>query len=208
MSNENDAEQPNEAQQQQQAPQPHDHLVQAHLEETNKYAAIHEAGHAVIYDDLNWTVIEVEIQPHRRTLANSAEFIKAFEATDWLDDEAKEKIRPQTLDFVTMLVAGHLAENLHGKDEKRISTRLKEKPEVMEQLIVDPQADRDRVVYYLGLFNYTPEEMIELVIQLEARAEDILTRREPHLKTLAKLLEEKLLVNGEDLNKALGKEGA
>jgi hypothetical protein len=58
------------------------------------------------------------------------------------------------------------------------------------------------VAYYLQLIRCNT---LEQVVALENRAEEIFARRQVHLMDLAKLLVDRLEVDGKDLETALGK---
>jgi hypothetical protein len=172
----------------------------------DRMRAEHEAAHAVVIDDLGYRVTRVNIaagQPQMAT-ADWGAFGKATKTINWNNAAERDAIRPQVLGYVTMLVAGHLAENVIDGAIERVSTRIQNNlgllnnPPSMQNAI----ADRDRTALFLFLVQ---RNTLAEVIAAEWRALEVLQRRTAHHKALAELLAQEGTVEGEALNQALGK---
>lgn len=167
--------------------------------------ARHEAAHAVVIDDLGYHVTHVNISPvaPQLTQADWGAFQIAMDAMNWDDAAQRDAIRPNVLGYVTMLVAGHVAENLQNGAVQRVSTRIQNQPGLLQHPPSMPNAtaDRDRTALYLFLVqrNTMPE-----VIAAEERASEVVTRRAVHFEALAALLIQHGTVEGEMLDNALG----
>lgn len=95
----------------------------------NPQQARHEAAHAVVIDDLGYQVTRVNIDPigpngehqHQLAQADWGAFQAAMNAMNCDNAAQRDAIRPSILGYVTMLVAGHLAENLQNGAIERVS---------------------------------------------------------------------------------------
>jgi hypothetical protein len=168
-----------------------------------KFYAEHEAGHAVVTDDLGWTVLKVNADPRKGKVKMDADwgtFKTQLDNTGFNDPAQREAIKPRLLDYITTLVAGHLIEN--NPKEPPVSERIKKE---LWQLDDDPtrlDSDRDRVIHWLRFLRMN---RLDEVLAAEKRALDILTRRKDHHRALADLACKQGIVEGIDLETALGK---
>lgn len=204
MPNENDqptAEQKQAAEDQQ--TQPAVNLAGRHPDVVAKdpFYAEHEAAHGVTLDEKKWAVRTVNLDL-RQTWAETKEFTDELERMDPDDSVEVEKYKPRVLDLVTTIVAGLIAERLIDSKEPLASEALDEKPERLLTPLHDPKHDVDRTVYYLQKIWCNG---LEYVLAAEKEAREILDRRKDHLKDLAKMLLDKRVVTGPDLDEALGK---
>jgi hypothetical protein len=163
--------------------------------------AEHEAGHAVVTDDCGWEVLWVNIKAGKPQLtkADWAGFSDEIDQTDWDDPEQREKMKPKVLKYVAICVAGHLAENVIDPKEPKVSDRM---PLHVLEAGQNGEADIYRVARFLKLIRCNT---IEHVRAAEARAKQILDRRQAHLKALSHILFEQEFVEGDVLKTALGK---
>ena len=177
--------------------------------------AKHEAAHAVIIDDLGYQVTWVNVragrcngqQRYQMTKANWAGLDKSLGTTDWSDSAQREAMTPAVLGYVTMLVAGHLAENLDNGAVERVSSKIHNTPWLLGKppSWENAKSDRDRTALLLYVIQ---RNTIQEVQAAEQRALEILSRRQEHLKALTELLVAHGTVEGELLAGALGKPGA
>ena len=115
MPNENEPTKPPEGQPAEAAAQPAEDAtlqwvplpVHPQAEFRKRKRARHEAGHIVVTDDLGWKVQWANLQ---QTSTDWAGFDQQLAQTNWNDAAQREAIKPLILNYVTMLVAGHLAE--------------------------------------------------------------------------------------------------
>lgn len=171
--------------------------------------ARHEAAHAVTIDDYGYQVTRVNINPaapgggQQLTQANWGAFQAAMNAMNWDNAAQRDAIRPMVLQYVTTLVAGHLADNLVNGAIERISTRLQNNPDLLlnPPNMQDAQADRERTALFLFLVQ---RNTLAEVVDAEARALEILTRRAAHHTALTDLLIQDGTVEGAALAAALG----
>jgi hypothetical protein len=170
--------------------------------------AKHEAAHVVIIDDFGYKVTWVNIAAGpglvQQTKADWGEFGEALKTINWENAAERDAIGPRVLEYVTMLVAGHLAENLIDGDVERVSTRIQANPGLLAHppSMKNAVADRDRTALFLYLVQ---RNTLAEVIAAEERALKILQRRTAHHKALAELLVQEGTVEGAPLDKALGK---
>ncbi len=177
--------------------------------------ARHEAAHAVVIDDIGYHVLRVNINPialggghqPQLTQADWGAFQADIAAMDWDDAAKRDAIRPRIIDYVKMLVAGHLAENLQNGAIERVSTRLQNNPGLLQNPpnLQNAVADRDRTALYLFLVQ---RNTLADVIAAEGSAEEILTRRADHLDALTDLLIQHGTVEGDLLDDTLNYEEA
>lgn len=167
--------------------------------------ARHEAAHAVVIDDLGYHVLRVNISPAepQLTQVDWGTFEAAVQGTNWNDPVQRYSIRPRVLGYVTMLVAGHLAQNIEDNVTERVSTRIQNAPGLlnnppnMQQAV----ADRDRTALFLRLVQ---RHTMEYVTAAEARATEILARRQANYQALRDLLIQNGTVEVADLDNLLG----
>lgn len=160
----------------------------------------------MVIDDLGYHVTWVNIKAGepQLTKADWGAFGEAMKTINWDNPAERDAIRPQVLGYVTMLVAGHLAENLIDGGVERVSTRIQNNPGILHhppnmQMAI---ADRDRTALFLHLVQ---RNTLAEVIVAEGRALEVLQRRTAHHKALAELLAHEGTVEGEALDQTLGK---
>jgi hypothetical protein len=168
--------------------------------------AEHEAAHAVVIDDLGYRVTRVNIkagQP-QMTEVDWGAFGEAIKTINWNNAAERDAIRPQVLGYVTMLVAGHLAENIINGAIECVSTRIQKNLGLLNDPpnMQDAIADRDRTALFLFLVQ---RNTLAEVIAAEGRAMEVLQRRTAHQKALAELLVQEGIAEGESLDQALSK---
>jgi hypothetical protein len=122
---------------------------------------------------------------------------------DWGDAAQCDAIRPRVLDYVKMLVAGHLADNLQNGAIERVSTRLQLHPGLLQNPpdMSNARADRDKAALFLFLVQ---RNTLGDVIAAENDAEEILTRRAHHHDALTDLLIQHGTAEEDLLDDALG----
>lgn len=177
----------------------------------NPQQARHESAHAVVIDDLGYNVIRVNINPvgpngkyqPQVTQADWGAFQAAMNTINWADAAQRDAIRPSILGYVTMLVAGHLAENMQNGVAERVSARIQHNQWLLQNPPRRQQAIADRDKTALFLYLVQRNTMLE-VIAAEERATEVLRRRAAHHEALTLLLTQHGTVEGEMLDSALG----
>jgi len=158
--------------------------------------AEHEAGHAVVGDDVVGEVLwvnisktnglpwEAEIKWPGLDIATEAEVnVLGMMARMVAGPVAKKAIAPEARLVSEMITQG----NLDGTDRHYESVDVRETARLMMAIGWNTK---------------------ERVLQAEEKARQILDKRKDHLKALAKALYDHQFVEGEVLKRALGKEGA
>lgn len=171
----------------------------AKLASLDRKKAVHEAAHAVVIDALGWKVTSVNIGGNapQMTKAEWGSLPRDLEAADWSDAAQRTSLSPIVLRYVTVLVAGHLAENQQDESALKVSERLtREKLEAG----AEGQADADRVAFFLKAIQ---QNTLDVVREAEKRAGEILQDRRLQHGTLADLLMLHKCVEGEVLVAAL-----
>ena len=161
------------------------------------FHAEHEAAYAVTLDDAKWRVLDVNLDK-RQTRAETKDYIDSLDDLD-LDDPAEQE---RVLSLAVSAVAGYVAERAIGSEEPLISEILAADEMRLFRPVLPCGCDTNKTVHFLQRLE---RNTVEDVIAVEKLAEGILTRRKPHLKALAGILIKKRVVDGEDLEIALGK---
>jgi hypothetical protein len=119
--------------------EPLPNVAPVHSEAVGRRAKIaeHESGHTIVTDHYGWGIEWVNIQDGtgkpRMMKANWGEFEAALAKVNWNDTAQRDAMRSRVLDYVTTLVAGHLAEKGIDPTEQLISERLKQHQELLKQ---------------------------------------------------------------------------
>lgn len=178
-----------------------DTLLKERWEKKKEGLAPHEAAHAVVADDMGYTVINVNIgrSKDQKASIDWKGLEQQLPHVEWDDSAAVAAIKPKVLDLVTCFVAGHLAEAEGGhSDEKRVSDRTT--PELLAAGRRG-RADLNATCYFLKLIGCNTQED---VLAAETRAREILARRAGHHKALSEILRENEFVEGKALQTLLG----
>lgn len=178
-----------------------DALLKERWEKKTEGLAPHEAAHAVVADDMGYTVIDVNIGSNndQKTSIDWKGLEQQLPHVNWDDSATAAAIKPKVLDLVTCYVAGHLAEAEGGhSNEKRVSDRTT--PELLAAGHIG-LADLNATCYFLKLIGCNTQEQ---VLAAETRAREILARRAWHFKALSEELRENEFVERKALQTLLG----
>jgi len=162
--------------------------------------SLHEAGHAVVGREHGWPVEFVNIDDTKRIGNERIRRMTRFTwGQSWTRIQSGDE--QEVLNYVTMLVAGHLAEHEVYDYVKTVRERFEEHPELLERPPDGPgQADRDRVAFWLGQIGCND---MGHVIEAEERAAAILEKQRPAHRALTLALREHEFVAGAQLEEAL-----